>query len=237
MNTFFVETPSMPHVDLRRQRGRRTQERLILAALKLFGAHGYKAVTTRTIAHEAHANQASIRYHFGGKCQLYQTVADRVASDARAALQPSLRKARTEDVGIEGRRASLIEIIRAFTRHLCSYSDRGAAASFIARELAHPGSGYTRIYEEFIRDVHAEVTSLVARTTARHTRAQGAIIDAHALMGAALSFTAAREAFKQRSFRPVNREERIDEIAERIAKITTCVIERRPARAPSRPLS
>jgi AcrR family transcriptional regulator len=225
----------MPHVDLRRQRGRRTRERLILAALKLFGAHSFKTVTTRAIAHEARANQASIRYHFGGKRQLYQTVADRVASDARAALQPFLRQARTEAVGAAGRRALLIEIICAFTRHLCSYSDRGAAASFIARELAHPASGYATIYEGFIRDVHVEVTSLLARATGRYTRDQGAIIDAHALMGAALGFTAAREAFKQRSFRPVNRDERVDAIAERIAEITTCVIERRSARGPSRP--
>ena len=226
----------MPHVDLRRQRGRRTRERLILAALKLFGAHSFKAVTTLAIAREARANQASIRYHFGGKRQVYQTVADRVTSDARAALQPLLQKARAQAVGVASTRASLVEILRAFARHLCSYSDGGAAASFMARELAHPDSGYATIYQGFIRDVHVEVTSLLARATARYNRDQGAIIDAHALMGAALSFAAARQAFKQRSFRPVNCEERVDAIAERIAEITTGVLERRAARVPSRSL-
>ena len=218
----------MPHVDLRRQRGRRTRERLILAALKLFGAQSFKAVTTRAIAQSAHANQASIRYHFGGKRQLYLAVAHRITSDAQAALQPALERSRARTVDTAGTRASLIEIVRAFARHMCMYSDNCAAASFIARELATPGSGYSMIYEGFFRDVHAEVTTLLARATARLPRDQGAIIDAHALLGSALSFAAARKALKQRSFRPISSEERLDAIAARLAEITTRVAERKP---------
>jgi AcrR family transcriptional regulator len=217
----------MLHVDQRRQRGRRTRERLILASLKLFGARSFKAVTTRAIAHAAGANQASIQYHFGGKRQLYLAVAHRITSDARAALQPLLERARAERARCAGTHSSLIEIVRAFTRHLCSYADQGAAASFMTRELAHPDSGYATIYEGFIRDVHVEVTSLLAGATARLPRDQGAIIDAHALLGAALSFAAGRKTFTQRSVRPTNSEQRIDAIAERIAELTFRAMERR----------
>ena len=226
----------MPHVDLRRQCGRRTREHLISAALKLFGAQGFKAVTTRAIAHAARANQASIRYHFGGKRQLYDTVADRIASEARAALQPSLERSRTSPRNSASTRASLIDIVRALARHLCIYSDRGAAASFIARELANPDSGYATIYEGFFRNVHEEMTTLLARATARFPRDQGAIIDAHALLGAALSFAAARKSLMQRSFRPINSEERVVAISDRIAEITTRVAERKAADHPIKPL-
>ena len=224
----------MPHPDMRRQRGRHTRERLIVASLKLFGAQSFKAVTTRAIAHEAGANQASILYHFGGKRQLYLTVADRVASNARTALQPLLERSRAHSTGFESTRSSLIEIVRAFARHLCTYSDHGAAASFVTRELANPDSGHATIYEGFIRDVHAEVTSLLARATARLPRDQDAMIDAHALLGAALSFAAAEQTFKQRTFRPINCEQRVEAITERMAVITNRMIERKPILRPTR---
>jgi TetR/AcrR family transcriptional regulator, regulator of cefoperazone and chloramphenicol sensitivity len=236
MNTFLSETPSMPHADLRRQRGRRTRERLIIASLKLFGAHSFKAVTTRSIARAACANQASILYHFGGKRQLYLTVADRIATEGRAALQPLLEKSRQRPVGFEPARSLLIEIVMAFARQLCGCSDDGAAASFVARELASPESGYPTIYESYIRDVHEEVTSLLAKTTARYPREHGAIIDAHALMGAVLSFVAARKTFAQRSLRRTDREERIEAIVERIGEITTRITERKLVPRPVRPL-
>jgi AcrR family transcriptional regulator len=236
MNTFFSETPAMPHVDLRRQRGRRTRERLILAALKLFGAHSFKAVTTRTLARAACANQASILYHFGGKRQLYLIVADRIATEGRAALQPLLERSRMHPVGFEPARSLLIEIVMAFARQLCSYSNDGAAASLVARELASPESGYATIYESYIRDVHVEVTSLLAKTTARYPREHGAVIDAHALMGAVLSFVAARKTFTQRSLRRTDREERIEAIVDRIAEITTRLTERKAVPRPIRPL-
>jgi AcrR family transcriptional regulator len=234
MNTLFAETPPMPHVDLRRQRGSRTKERLITAALKLFGAHGFKVVTTRAIAREATANQASILYHFGGKRQLYLTVADRIASDARAALQPVLEKSRARARGAETTRSSLIEIVRAFARHLCSYSDHRAAASFVARELANPDFGHATIYEGFVRDVHVEVTSLLAGATARFPRDQGAIIDAHVLLGAALGFASASETLKLRSFRPINSEIRIELITDRMAHLTLGMMARTSVLRPTR---
>jgi TetR/AcrR family transcriptional regulator, regulator of cefoperazone and chloramphenicol sensitivity len=224
----------MPHVDLRRQRGRRTRERLIQAALQLFGAQSFRAVTTRAIARSAGANQASIVYHFGGKRQLYLAVASRITSDARAALQPVLQRSRANPRDFDSTRASLIDIVRAFARHVCMYSDNGAAASFVTRELAHPNFAYSTIYEGFFRDVHLEVTTLLARATARFPRDQGAIIDAHALMGAALSFAAAKKSLAQRSVRPANSEERVDAITDRMAEITARFAERKPIVRPVR---
>ena len=227
----------MPHVDLRRQRGRRTRERLIQASLKLFGAQSFKSVTTRAIANAARVNQASILYHFGGKRELYLTVADRIASDGRAALQPLLEKSRTHPtVGFEPLRVPLIEIVQTFARHLWQVHPRRRSC-FVRRPRAH--DAWIWIFDDlrrFHRDLHAEVTALLGKSTARYPREESTIIDAHALVGAALSFVVARKAFAQRSYRPVDREERVEAIAQRIAEITTRLTEPKFVPRPVRPL-
>ena len=225
----------MPRLDMRRQRGRRTRQRLTASALKLFGARGFKATTTLAIAGAARANQASIRYHFGGKRELYLAVAHLIATEGSRAMHSLLERSRKQVDRGDDARALLSAIMQEFARQLCKYSDQGAAASFLARELGSPGVGYTTIYEGYVRDVHLEATSLLARATKRFRRAQSAIIDAHALVGAVLGFVAARKAFKQRSGRSTNSDERIEAICERIAEatagMTECGRNPRPTRA------
>src|SRR5690242_3694147 len=51
----------------RRDRGAETRERLVEAALDVFGRFGFEGATTRQIAKEAKANLAAIVYHFGSK--------------------------------------------------------------------------------------------------------------------------------------------------------------------------
>ena len=51
-----------------------TKEKLIAAALELFGEHGYEAASLRDICGKAGVNNASINYHFGDKRSLYRAV-------------------------------------------------------------------------------------------------------------------------------------------------------------------
>ena len=49
----------------------KTKQKILIAALGLFGDKGFEAVGTREIARLAGVNQPAIQYHFGGKKQLY----------------------------------------------------------------------------------------------------------------------------------------------------------------------
>jgi TetR/AcrR family transcriptional regulator, regulator of cefoperazone and chloramphenicol sensitivity len=51
--------------------GRRTRARIIAAALRVFGEHGYERASTRQIAERAGINTPAIQYYFGGKQGLY----------------------------------------------------------------------------------------------------------------------------------------------------------------------
>ena len=48
-------------------RGEDTRQRLIEAALKIFGESGFEGASTRMLADAAGANLAAIPYHFGSK--------------------------------------------------------------------------------------------------------------------------------------------------------------------------
>jgi AcrR family transcriptional regulator len=219
----------MPGVDARRIRGRKTRRRLLASALRAFGTRGFDAVTTREISHGAGANQASIRYHFQSKKQLYLAVAYLIAEEGRDTLRQHIKRSRIQAIDGSTAREMLQELISAFTRQLLKLSDDGAAASFIVRELTTPTAAYSTIYDLYIRDLHHEVTSLLARATGRHRRAQDAIVDAHALVGSALGFVAAGKAFKYRSWRPTNSDDRVAAIAKRIAHVAARVSDREKA--------
>jgi AcrR family transcriptional regulator len=207
-----------------------------MGALRAFGARGFHAVTTREIARACRANQASVWYHFGSKEKLYLAVTTLIADDGRRELSHHIQRARREAVNCASARKLIQELLIAFARDLLKLSDDGAAALFIARELATPAIGHATIYEWYLQPLHAELTALVARATARHGRAQSAIIDAHALIGATLGFVAAKRSFKHQSSRPVNSDDRIAAIGNRIAHLAARICERpepRPAITPT----
>ena len=57
-----------------RSDGRRTRERIVLAAMDVFAERGFRDATHETIAKAAGANKALINHHFGDKKTLYREV-------------------------------------------------------------------------------------------------------------------------------------------------------------------
>jgi AcrR family transcriptional regulator len=55
----------------RKHRSATTATRLLDAAERLFGEHGYNGVGLRALAGAAHVNLAATTYHFGSKKALY----------------------------------------------------------------------------------------------------------------------------------------------------------------------
>src|SRR6185312_1309491 len=62
-------------------RGDETRERIIDAAVKLFGERGFAAASTRDIATAAGVNAPALQYYFENKEGLYQACAEFIASD------------------------------------------------------------------------------------------------------------------------------------------------------------
>jgi AcrR family transcriptional regulator len=64
-----------------------TRQRILDAALDLFGERGLTGTTVRDIAGRAKVNVAAISYHFGGKAELYRAVAQMVIGGIEARVR------------------------------------------------------------------------------------------------------------------------------------------------------
>ena len=84
-----IRPGSMSHVDNYPRGyacGRRTRERIITAALQVFGEAGYDRGSTRRIAERAGVNTPAIRYYFGSKRGLHAACARQVIARVESIL-------------------------------------------------------------------------------------------------------------------------------------------------------
>ncbi|MGI4856385.1 MAG: CerR family C-terminal domain-containing protein [Janthinobacterium lividum] len=69
-------------------RGEETRQRIIDAAVGVFGERGFDAATTREIAQRAEVNPPALQYYFENKEGLYRACADHIASESSARFEP-----------------------------------------------------------------------------------------------------------------------------------------------------
>jgi len=75
-------------------RGIETRQRIVLAALELFGRDGYERTSTRDIAALAEVNAPVLQYYFDGKEGLYSACAEYMSSRIREIMQPVIETVR-----------------------------------------------------------------------------------------------------------------------------------------------
>jgi AcrR family transcriptional regulator len=91
-------------------RGDETRQRIIDAAIKLFGEHGFAGASTRDIAAEAGVNAPALQYYFENKEGVYNACAEFIADEIRARFEPSMQRA----LGVLKRQADTSALIDAF---------------------------------------------------------------------------------------------------------------------------
>jgi len=150
------------------ERSQETRQRLIEAALDLFGTQGYEGTTTRALAEQAQVNLAAIPYHFGSKEKLYQAVASHVVGEIRAHLAtlPGLFGETGASATPETARAELHALIdRLVDVMTMPASERWAR--FIIREQIEPSPAFGILYAGFIEPVQEHVCSLIGAVVGR----------------------------------------------------------------------
>jgi AcrR family transcriptional regulator len=151
-----------PLARARRDRGIDTRERLIAAAIDVFGHHGLEGATTRQIARAAGANLAAIVYHFGSKEGLYRAVLEAIVMEIDRRMGPvfsfmeaNLPATRAEAVAV------LKRVVAAFVDVLLGSPEAERWARVIVRELLDPTDAFDIIYA-FQGRAHALATRIVA---------------------------------------------------------------------------
>lgn len=176
----------------RRDRGADTRQRLIEAALDVFGRYGFDGASTRQIAKEADANLAAIVYHFGSKEALQIAVAEYLVGRVASLIAPALGVAASPDAlaSPEAARAALVRLLESYADVLLGEAEAERWARFIVREQMQPTAAFEVIYGMMGAAMTIAVR-LVAAVLDRDPEDEAVRLCAITLMGQVLVFRVA----------------------------------------------
>jgi AcrR family transcriptional regulator len=151
---------------------------MLLAALDLFGRHGFDATTTRMIAQSAAMNLGAITYYFGSKEGLYEQAAEYLASFIAQQQAGALQTLQQQSAHQRDTR-ELVDLAVSFTlaqaRLLLANNVPASWVQFFLRAQAEHGAAFERIFASVVEPAQVALTEVIARIVGRpatdtHTR-------------------------------------------------------------------
>lgn len=91
------EAEAQPVALTRAERGARSRELILKAAIDLFGERGFQAVALDEVSARSGANRQLLLYYFKNKEELWRAAASEVVSDFHAVLDPKLASVASGD--------------------------------------------------------------------------------------------------------------------------------------------
>ena len=136
----------------RTERSDTTRERLLIAAVDVFGLHGFNGATTRMLTDAARVNQQAIPYHFGSKLGLHIAAAEHIAdqirahvADLRARIDERLEASRGGALPRPEARDLLAQLLQAMAELFVTPRSE-PWARFLIREQMQPSEAFNRVY-------------------------------------------------------------------------------------------
>ena len=140
-----------------------TKTRILDAAEKLFGIHGFQATSLRDITTEAGVNLASVNYHFQSKDCLVDAVIERRITPLNAARMALLDAA--------GPEPALEQILTAFLQPILHVpADR--LVPLLGRILSNPEMFVDRVFQKHLAGVSQRFSQELARALPELPRAE-----------------------------------------------------------------
>jgi AcrR family transcriptional regulator len=175
-----------------------TRQRLIDAALVVFGAYGFEGASTRVIAERAGANLAAIPYYFGGKEGLYRAAAQSVVEECKKEITPAIQKADSlcarRSVSRRSALRLLYELLDRFSGLVIRSSEADNWSSFVMREQLQPGAAFEILYEGIMREVSQACTKLLALALRQRGDDPEIAVRTHTILGQITVFQTSRAA-------------------------------------------
>lgn len=182
-------------------RSTETRQRLLDAALELFGTLGFEGTTTRQLAERARVNLAAIPYHFGSKEKLYLAAANHIVDLIRERtgfVESEIDRRQGTPLSQAEARQVLHRILDRFTE-IMTGPEGERWARFVLREQMEPTAAFAQIYNGFIAPLHNRFCSLICSATGRDDPSSiDLIIQGLTLSGQVLVFRFARASALQR---------------------------------------
>lgn len=158
MNAKPTQSSSQPADEARKPRsdGEQSRERLLHAAMRLFGAQGFANTSTRQIAQAASANVAAISYYFGDKAGLYRACFTAICT-------PSEDNIAQFDQPHFTLRESLQGYYRQMIAPLMAGADAEVLLRLFYREMLEPTGIWQREIHTNIKPEHLALVAVLCR--------------------------------------------------------------------------
>lgn len=183
-------------------RGDQTRQKLLAAAIDVFGRRGYDGATTRALAEAADVNLQAIPYYFGGKRGLYIAAAEHIAARIAGKLGKTREQAFSRlqggnaqgtSLSVEDARALLTEILQAMACLFVS-QDSEPWARFLIREQMAPTEAFHRIYDGVMEPILGLVRQLVGKILQDDPASEHVRLRTLSLLGSVMVFRVAHAA-------------------------------------------
>jgi TetR/AcrR family transcriptional regulator, regulator of cefoperazone and chloramphenicol sensitivity len=201
------------------RKGEETRKRVLDAALRAFGASGFKTTTTRQIAEDADVSLPALKYYFGGKEGLYVACAHEIIGHYERRmleLVTAARGALHDGMEPPSARARLKEIVATLAELSIGADEAELWTSFVLREMTDQGPAFAVLYKRLWAPGVELVAGLVSRAMGEQTTSSSARIQALLLLSSLSAFGISRPvALKYLDWRDVK--------GERLAKVVQIV--------------
>lgn len=175
---------------------------LILAAIDLFGRDGYAAVSTRALCERAGTNVSSIKYHFGGKEELYKAAVNHVIEQLKPRFDfamAAFEQGRTLVGNDPEKQAQLIkQLVRNLLQFFLGSDDVPHFMPLVMREFFQPGPYFEDFYQALPRHLHELFAQIVAMVDGTEPSDETTIIRAHSIIGQMMIFHVGRQVLFKR---------------------------------------
>jgi len=173
------------------------RERLIEAAMDIFGQYGFDIATTRMIAAAAEVNIASIPYYFSGKEGLYQAAVSHIVGLIEERLSPVVKEIGERSLKgplFPDEALSFLEaILGTLIEYMVGSTDGPRFARIILREHLFPSSAYDIIFSRMMEPMVHGISTLIGLASGE-TAPRLLKLRAVAVVGQVMAFRIAREA-------------------------------------------
>jgi AcrR family transcriptional regulator len=208
------------------------RERLIETGLYQFAAHGVEGARTRVLAELAGVNQSAIPYYFGGKEGMYAAVIESIADELAQGLSTHLPMVDAGQTGANRSEAEyadrLYTLIKAFALTILSPGRQTERTLLIVQEQLRPTRNFDVLFQRFVEPLHRAICGAVASLQNRRDDELLVITQAHALVGLALAFVVAQQAYLRRARCTAIGPAEAETISDTIAAMAVAAV--RPAR-------
>ncbi|MBR8257087.1 CerR family C-terminal domain-containing protein [Burkholderia ambifaria] len=151
-------------------RGDETRQRIIDAAIELFGEHGFAGASTRDIAAKAGVNAPALQYYFENKEGVYRACVEAMAELGWSVLGPAVEHARAAldaEADVDALIDAFICILRTLADRIFTVPKTLGQRMFFAREqVGQEPAGATDILMKRVRkplnDVSAELVGRIS---------------------------------------------------------------------------